>query len=203
MQGFEEFIKENPSGARCGSCGQRVSDERLFLAATPEDPATPLPVGPCCLGNGFAPWRPIDAFSCNDCWWTGTERPSGNKCPFCGALLCTCHGMSLCPGQLPLGTAQVFIVPAEPGHFQEHSHQGVTWRSTPGIRALGVPEEIIAALVVRFVNGDWGNTNLVDALSNGGGDHSRIGSYTLAGRDLWVYQEMRHRAPTVMLMEEF
>ena len=196
-------IEENPAGRRCGACGRRVADGRLYLAANPQDPAKPLPVGRCCLENGFLPWRELDPFSCNDCWWTGTERPPDGRCPFCSAELCDCHGMSVCPKELPLGTARVFILPAEPGHFQEHSLHGVAWRSIPGVRALGVNQEAIAGLVVRFTNGDRGDRHRAAAAAAALGEDYRAGSYTVMGKEVWVYQGATHRAPTVMLLEDY
>ena len=131
MHGFKGFTEENPDGTHCGACGQRVVAERLYLAANPQDPSDPLPVGRCCLENGFLPWRELDPFSCSDCWWTGTERPPDNRCPFCSAELCDCHGMSVCPKELPLGTAR--RTGQFPGTF-------ATWRRLekhPGDQGLG------------------------------------------------------------------
>ena len=54
-----------------------------------------------------------------------------------------------------LGNRRFWGFQYERGHFVEHSHQGVKWKSTPGIRTLGLLEADAAALVERFVLGDW------------------------------------------------
>ena len=102
-----------------------------------------------------------------------------------------------------MGTAQVVVLPAEPGHFQEHSLHRVSWRSTPGVRALGALQEAIAGLVVRFTNGDRGDRHRAAAASAALGDDYRAGSYTVMGREVWVYQGATHRAATVMLLEDY
>ena len=102
-----------------------------------------------------------------------------------------------------MGTAQVFVLPAEPGHFQEHSLHGTDWRSTPGVRALGALQEAIAGLVVRFNNGDRGDRHRAAAASAALGEDYQAGSYTVLNREVWVYRGATHRAPTVMLLEDY
>ena len=113
-----------------------------------------------------------------------------------------------------LGNRRFWGFQYESGHFVEHSHQGVKWKSTPGIRALNMDEPGVAALVERFAGGDWGNVSAEDRTSNdrsrayldgsagAEASGSRIGSYRLLGTEVWVYQS-RDELRAVMLPDEY
>ena len=147
-------------------------------------------------------------------WW---------KCLQCGTYHNGAYGEELreplnaCPPGVP--GLEFFITPTstvvalgderswlERGHFVMHSHQGLSWKSTPGIRRLGLEEPDAAGLVKRFAGGDWGDVTSEDRASNDwdmpGRSGSRIGSYRLLGAEVWVYQS-RDELPTVMLPDEY
>ena len=87
-------------------------------------------------------------YTCSGCGWSDVKFPPNLRCPSCDS-----------------GTIQVHHV-ALPGHFQVHSREGITYRSTPGVRRLNVGEETGAFLVKCFAAGDWGRVSPEDAASN-------------------------------------
>ena len=162
--------------------------------------------------NGWRWWKCLQCGTYHNADLGEELREPFNTCP--PGLLGLEFFITRTSTEAVLGNRRLWGFQYESGHFVEHSHQGVKWKSTPGIRALNMDEPGVAALVERFAQGDWGNVSAEDRTSNdrsrayldgsagAEASGSRIGSYLVSGTEVWVYQS-RDELPTVMLPDEY
>ena len=123
-------------------------------------------------------------YTCSGCGWSDVKFPPNLRCPSCDS-----------------GTIQVHHV-ALPGHFQVHSREGITYRSTPGVRRLNVGEETGAFLVKCFAAGGLGPGVPGRCRLQLQPGALILGVYSIGDVEVWVCQT-EEEIPTVMLPEEY
>ena len=93
----------------------------------------------------------------------------------------------------------------DPGHFETHEVNGLTWRSTPEIRELD--QETVSLLVRRFNNEDWGESNPALQEQNSRALQTNQnylrGMYMINHTKVWISRYPGDSSPTVTLSTQY